>query len=192
LDIKTWQLFFKELISIKEIFNLSNVKVLQSARIILYQLVVLLFLILAATGFLPIIIAGGHLSGVLLIIHVTVAPFFCVFCALSIILWAHAQRFHGMDWTYIVSLRGAKKNKVDTEIKDMFWQKIYFWLFMLASLPAIMSIILSMYPIFGTEGQDFLLQLHRYSTLLMFIVFSLHILTLSEIRDKTKSKGKIA
>ena len=192
LQIKTWQLFFQEFISIKEIFKLENVTVLQSARITSYQLVLILFLIMAASGFLPIIIAGGHLNGVLLIIHVTVAPIFCVFYALSIILWAHAQRFQSKDWTYLLSLKGEMKNKVDTEIKEMFWQKVYFWLFMLASLPAIISIILSMYPLFGTEGQDFLLQLHRYSTLLMFILFSLHILTLSEIPDQSKNKGKIA
>ena len=56
LGIKTWQLFFKEIISVKEIFNIKNITVLQSARIVSYQIVVLLFLILASTGFLPIII----------------------------------------------------------------------------------------------------------------------------------------
>ena len=193
LEIKTWQLFFKGIISFKEISSLKNGKILQSFRSLTYQMVVLLFLLLAASGFLPIIIIGGHLSGVLLIIHLIVAPVFCVLYALSIILWVNTQRFHGEDWTYLVSLKGIRKNnnKVGSVLTKMFWQKIYFWLFMLASLPAIMAIILSMYPFFGTTDNEFLMQLHRYSTLIMFIVFSLHILTLSDTSDTTKNKRKI-
>jgi len=38
------------------------------------------------------------------------------------------------------------------------------------ALPVILSIVLSMFPLFGTDGQEFLLQLHRYSALLFALV----------------------
>ena len=49
-------------------------------------------------------------------------------------------------------------------------QKISFWLIVLVSLPVILSILLTMYPLFGTHGQEVLLYLHEYSALILVLV----------------------
>jgi hypothetical protein len=187
MDKELFGIFYQGIISFKGIFHPKNGEVLNSIRIFNYQLVLLLFLLLAFTGFLPIIIFGGHLSGLVLIVHVTIAPLFCVFYALSLLFWVHFQRFNKDDWHFIVSIR----NKKNIASRQIFWQKVYFWLFMLASIPAILAIILGMYPFFGTQGQEVLLEIHRYSTLIMFIIFALHITSLSQISDNTRNKGKL-
>jgi hypothetical protein len=42
------------------------------------------------------------------------------------------------------------------------------------ALPVILSVVLSMFPLFGTDGQEFLLNLHRYSALLLALVAIVH------------------
>jgi hypothetical protein len=60
-------------------------------------------LLLALTGFLPVLFLGGHLSGALLIIHVTVAPLFALCLSALALLWAHRLRFDEADWHFVLS-----------------------------------------------------------------------------------------
>ncbi len=158
---------------------------LKSLRIISYQLMLISFALLALTAFLPILFLGGHLSGFPLILHVTVAPVFCVTLALTAVFWAHSQRLFSSDWPNL-------KNKIVQRICSLedgiaSWQKIYFWLFLLVSIPAILSIVLGMYPLFGTEGQATLIVIHRYTTLVLFIVAILHTLGLMVVTEKSNN-----
>ena len=168
--------------SFKENIHWKNGDTLNTIRILSYQLTLLFALLMAVTGFLPILILGGHLTGFPLILHVTLAPFFCVALAVSALFWAHSQQFQDEDWSYLKKCQLNMDRNDATNLKS--WQKVYFWLFMLIALPAILSIILSMYPFFGTGGQEALLEIHRYSTLLLFLIISIHIIQVSGIPVK--------
>ena len=156
---------------------------ISTVRIISYQLTLILFILLAISAFIPILIDGGHLTGVPLILHVTIAPFFCITLATSALFWAHSQRIHLVDWTNLKSLILKRFLKFDHELSGM--QKIYFWIFLLVSVPAILAIILSMYNFFGTEGQEVLIIIHRYATLFLFIIATIHTLGLIVIPEKS-------
>ena len=57
-------------------------------------------------------------------------------------------------------------------------QKVTFWLIVFLALPLILSIILSMFPLFGTYWQEYLLALHRYTAIVFFVVVIVHTLSL--------------
>jgi hypothetical protein len=122
------------------------------------------------TGIIPVVILGEQMSGLFLIVHVTLAPFFVVALMLSAIFWAHFQQFDHTDYIYLRDIRNKKEIKNPAKMKQNFWSKIYFWLFLIFSVPAVLSIILSMFPYFGTEGQVTMLNIHRYSTLVLLII----------------------
>jgi len=168
-----------------DLIKFKNDNLLQTMRIISYQLTLISFVLLALTAFLPILIFGGHLSSFPLILHVTIAPVFCLTLALSAVFWAHSQRLFSSDWPNFKSRFIQQVCSLKEGIAS--WQKVYFWLFILISIPAILSIVLGMYPVFGTEGQATLIVIHSYSTLFLFIVATFHTFGLMAVSDK-KSK----
>ena len=152
----------------------STIKFFTRFRKMIYLLTMTFFLILAVTSYLQIVMTGGPLSGWLLIIHVSVAPFFAISLMMAILLWAHLRRFNQQDWQYLQQVVGKKKvPAILTENHDV-WEKLNFWLFMVSAIPAILSIIFQLYPVFDTDGMTCLLQVHRYSTLILFILVLNH------------------
>ena len=148
----------------------SKSDVFKRLRYFFIYITVILFIILALTGVIPVVILGEQMSGLFLIVHVTIAPFFVVALMLTAIFLAHFQQFDHSDFVYLQDLRNNKETKNPAKNQQNFWPKIYFWLFLLFSVPAVLSIILSMFPYFGTEGQITMLNIHRYSTLILSIV----------------------
>jgi len=108
---------------------------------------------LVVTGFLPVIITGGPVSGLILILHVAAGPVFATCLAFLAIILAARFRMQA----------GEMADKV----------KWGFWLIVLFAIPLISSAILSMFPIFGTEGQHILLHLHGYSALLLILTIAI-------------------
>lgn len=106
-------------------------------------LTLLSFLILLITGFGPLFF-GLRLSGWLLVIHATFSPVLIGCLALLSLGWAQGMVFG--DGSDLV-------------------QKGCFWILVFLALPLTLSTILSMFNLFGTEGQDFLLILHRWCAL---------------------------
>jgi len=159
---------------IKNLFNISSrdSRLFEVLRKLFYSLTAIFFVILGLTGFFPVLLFGSHLSGLLLIIHVTVAPLFVLSLMFAILFWANYQQYDVQD---ISTIKTIKKNKNSENDVNSFWEKTYFWLFSIVSLPAILSMILSMYPIFGTDGQVYMLNLHRYTVLFLLIIASFHI-----------------
>ncbi len=140
-----------------------------------YFLTLLSFLILSLTGFLPVIILGSPISGLSLILHVTLAPLFAVSLAVLTLFWAHHHRFNRNDWQRLLYwIRREKAAPVKQQANPDLWQKICFWLIVLLSVPVLSSIILSMYPLFGTANQEFLLHLHGYTALCMLMAMAWH------------------
>ena len=131
---------------------------------------VIFFIILALTGIIPVVILGEQISGLFLIVHVTIAPFFVAALMLTAVFWAHFQQFNHSDFIYLRNLQNKKEVRNSGINQQKFWPKNYFWLFLVFSVPAVLSIILSMFPYFGTGGQITMLNIHRYSTLVLLII----------------------
>ena len=127
----------------------------------------MLFLVLALTGFSPVLFLGSHLSGIMLVIHVTVAPLFAIALSACALLWAHRLRFNDRDWQ-IVEGFGIRVSPV-TGALVRFALKAGFWIILSLSLPLMVTVILGLFPLFGTDGEAMLIRLHGYSALLLLI-----------------------
>jgi len=141
---------------------------LARVRLIVYRMTVICFFILALTGFLPVVFLGEHLTGTLLIIHVTIAPLFALLLAAIALLWAHRLRLREDDWRCLVKL--WKRQRPDKDALSRCLLRAGFWLILLVSLPLILSVILGLYPLFGTEGIELLVSLHAYSALVLTLL----------------------
>jgi hypothetical protein len=119
------------------------------------------FLTLAVTGFLPYFFFGGRVSGYWLMIHVTAGGFFSACAAGWAVLYAERNLF---------GTRGTAA-------------KLCFWIIVILSLLVILSAILNMFKLFGTDWQKILLQTHLYGTIVLSL-FVIAYLYLSATRKK--------
>ena len=149
-------------------FDDSSISRRQAATKSWYILALISIKILAITGFLQVMILGEHMSGFLLLLHMIAAPAFAVAIAILTLLTISDHRFSAEDW------QAFRSRKDNTEAASNFWRKTCYWLIVVSSIPALASIILSMYPIFGTNGQEALLSWHRYATLVLTIAVIFH------------------
>ena len=143
----------------------------QQVRVLFFAIAAASVLVLALTGFIPYLLTGESVSGVSLVLHVAVAPVFAVCMTAVTLLWAHRQRFDAQDLRWLSSI--AQRRNGPTESSGTGRSaalKLSFWA-MVVLAPLIMgSIMLSMYPLFGTPGQRSLLTLHLVSGLLFVVV----------------------
>jgi hypothetical protein len=116
-------------------------------------LLLIAFGTLAVTGFLPVIFTGGPVSGLGLILHATAGPVFAVCLAIVGVM-----------------LAGRFRLASDGQDQKVSWG---FWLIILFAIPLIFSAVVSMLPIFGTEGQHALLHLHGYSAVLLLLTIGI-------------------
>ncbi len=144
-------------------------RIVSIMRKLVYFVALLCFVALAVNGFYPSVVLGKPISGYYLILQVTAGGVFAGCLAVLAVMWAHRCRFDKSDWQRLQRLIRREAS----ESSDL-GQKICFWLIVLLALPVILSIVLSMFPLFGTDGQKFLLQLHRYSALLLALVVIVH------------------
>lgn len=143
-------------------------------RKLVYLLALLCFVVLVITGFYPVLFLNEHLSSYLLMVHATFAPVFAGCLAVLAVMRADNCRFDKTDWPWLQRLLRRAPVASPPDAKYSLVRKICFWLIVVLALPVILSIVLGMFPLFGTEGQEFLLNLHRYSTLLLAAVAILH------------------
>jgi len=144
-------------------------------RKLIYLLALLCFVVLVITGFYPVLVRGEHLGGFLLMLHATFAPVFAACLAVLAVMWADNCQFDKNYWPWLQRVLGREAvNKAGVKKYELL-QKICFWLIVLLALPVILSIVLGMFPLFGTDGQKFLLNLHRYSTLPLALAAIVHI-----------------
>lgn len=141
---------------------------------LIYLLALLCFVVLLITGFGPRLILGKSLSGYWVMAHVTFAPVFALCVAALAVMWAHRCRFDKSDYQALLHLiqRHTQKDAL-CEISELI-RKICFWLICVLAIPLILSIVLSMFPLFGTAGQKFLFHLHRYSALIFALAAIVH------------------
>jgi cytochrome b subunit of formate dehydrogenase len=156
--------------------KLNPVRVL---RKLVYLLALLCFVVLAITGFFPLLALDKHISGYLVMVHATFAPVAAVCLAVLAVMWSPHCHFTRGDWPWFDRLihratlaKGANKGAHGTS-SDL-GQKITFWLIVILALPLMLSIVLSMFPLFGTHGQELLLNIHRYAALAFALAAIVH------------------
>ena len=157
-------------------------------RKLIYLLALLCFVVLAITGFYPTLVSGEHISGYLLMIHATFAPIFAITLAILAVMWSGHYCFTGNDWPWFQKLVQrvtlAESTKKEVKNESCLGQRITFWLILFLALPLILSIVLSMFPYFGTYWQELLLSVHRYTALVFALTAIVHTYLL--IRTKMK------
>ena len=168
---------------IKNFKNYKYSEKLNFAKKLFYLVTLLLFLIMTISSMIPSVLFGDSLSGIFLLIHVTAAPIFALFLAVSAILYSHSFQFNKNDFSNLPT-------ETSTKFSIIFNQngksKLTYWLFVLFSIPLMISTILNMFPLFGTDGQLFLLEIHRYSALILIILVIFHSGLISAM-DKSRS-----
>jgi cytochrome b561 len=145
---------------------------LRRARHLLYGTTLVLFVILAVTGFLQVLLLGEHLSGVLLVVHVTAAPLFALAVAGIAVLWSEKHVFGAEDWYIVTEVFRTRRIGV-REVLPLVLKKLY-WAILFLFVPLVGTVILEVFPIFGTEGEEFLISLHGYTGLLLLLIALAH------------------
>jgi hypothetical protein len=153
-------------------------------RKLAYLVAAVCFMVLALTGFGPRILHGVPLSGWLLMIHATFAPVFAVCVAFLAASWAWQCCFSGADWNWVARFFTLKWKGLLIDC-DFGW-KLTFWAMIILFLPLCLSIVSSMFPIFGTHGQEVLFQIHRFSALVLSLVALVNIYLVLRARCKAE------
>ena len=155
-------------------------------RILVYLVALFSFVILALTGFYPVLILGEHITGYLVMVHATFAPVFAGCLAVLAILWARQCRFTPGDLPWFERLIKLVTLTPRTDEaqrrRSGLGQKITFWLIIFLALPLGLSILLSMYPLVGTHCQEVLLSLHRYTAYVFSLVVIVHTVLLLRMK----------
>jgi cytochrome b subunit of formate dehydrogenase len=144
-----------------------------------YIVAVVCFVLLGLTGFWPVIVHGEHISGWPMILHATLAPIFAICLAILALTWAAQNRFQEGDcpWLYRLLRRVTRLalppqgGPCPCAATSM---KVTFWAIVVLALPLILSIVLSMLPLFGTHWQEFALAAHGWTALIFAVVVLVH------------------
>jgi len=130
-------------------------------------------IVLFITGFVGRLFFGELMTGYTLMLHVGLAPVFVVCLGFIVITWGHQCLLNDTDRQRLASLLCL--NKPDSGgTPDLGW-KLTFWLAMFLAVPASLSMVLGMFPIFGTHGQELLMGLHQYTSLALTLVVMIHV-----------------
>ena len=144
-----------------------------------YLVAAVCFLVLAITGFYPVLVKGEHISGFGMMIHATFAPVFALCMAILAITWAGANRFAAEDCPWMSRLL-RRVTRLQVAADDRPWRcslvlyKAAFWALLFLTLPLVVSIVISMFHILGTDWQRTTLSLHRWVGMVFVIVAIIH------------------
>ncbi len=161
--------------------RLSPVGVL---RKLVYLLALLCFCVLAVNGFYAAVVLGRSISGYWIMLQTTAGGVFAVCVAVLAVMWARRHRFNESDWPWLqrileritlVKRAGEEPlNRSQADGVPGLGQKITFWLIVVLALPLILSMVSSMFTLFGTYWQELLLDTHRYSALALALAAIVH------------------
>jgi len=132
------------------------------------------FLVLAVTSFWASIGWGGPMEGYCLMIHTTCGAVFAVAVAAMLITWAADHAFGAHDFRWLCR-GGCCSTRGDLPAgRFNAGEKIYFWVAGLATLVLLLTMLLSMIHLLGTDGQHLMYDLHRYVALALMIATIWH------------------
>jgi cytochrome b subunit of formate dehydrogenase len=144
-----------------------------------YLVAMVCFIVLAITGFYPVLIQGKHISGFLMMIHATFAPIFALCMAILAITWAGGNRFTAEDCPWMSRLL-RRVTRLQVAADDRPWRcslvlyKAAFWFLLFLTLPLVLSIVVSMFHLLGTPWQRSTLAIHRWIGMVFVIVGIIH------------------
>jgi hypothetical protein len=79
--------------------------------------------------------------------------------------WCGASRFG----------RVSEQHAEETFLPRFFWiPRVMFWMFLLAGFVVMVTMLVSMLPLFGSDGLEILLDIHRYAGLLAVVTLFIH------------------
>lgn len=160
-------------------------------RKLVYLLALLCFLVLLVTGFFPRLFLGKPISGYWLMLHATAAPVFAACLAALAVMWADNCRLNKNYWPWLQRILQRQTKNMRIPEKYELARKLAFWIIMFLALPVILSIVLSMFPLFGTYWQELLAQFHRYCALALALVVIVHTY-LMVLTEAKRTCGKTA
>lgn len=141
--------------------------------------------ILALTGFIPWLILGAPLGGFALMLHVIMTPVFAILITILVLAWAEKHTFNKNSAEFIKAC--IKKEEKAKSLADEFYTKFFFWFMVIFSI-VVATMVFSMYPIFGTIGQEKLLDIHRAGSVSLFIFVVLFTLRFIKLQPAAGSK----
>ena len=147
---------------------------------LVYLLALLCFCVLAVNGFFAAVVLGKSVSGYWIMLQTTAGGVFAVCVAILAVMWARRHRFNEGDWPGLQRILeritlAKRAGEEPLNRSGHLGQKITFWLLVVLALPLILSMVSSMFTLFGTHWQELLLEVHRYSALLFVLVAIVHI-----------------
>ena len=156
------------------IFFDQKLKFFEIVRKLVYLVTLVCFVILAATGFYQPLVSAKHIGGFAMMIHATVAPVFAICIAILAVMWAGNCSFDVKKCRWLAKLLQIQPADNNSCQKYGFLSKLCFWTVTVLALPLILSIVLSMFRVFGTDIQNIFLEIHRYTALIVAMVIILH------------------
>jgi len=161
------------------LFGKDKQKPLDILRRLVYLVALVCCVALAITGFYPLLVLGRHISGYPLMLHATCAPVFSVCLAVLTVMWAGRCAFKQGDCPVTARLVDWLAGRKGAEARPAgpapgLGQKLFFWLLVCLALPLILSVVLSMFPVFGPHQQELLLAVHRYVAVLFVLSAIVH------------------
>ncbi len=178
LDPVRYLVFLFTLLFVEQKWNIIGV-----LRKLIFLLALLCFVVLVITSFVPVIILKKSISGYWLMLHATASPVFSACLAILAVIWADKMQLDKNYWPWLNTIIRRLPRSPEPPHAHELKAKICFWCIIFLALPVILSAVLSMFPLFGTGGQELLLVLHRYSTLLLalFSIVFLYLMALGEM-----------
>ena len=157
----------------------QRVSLLGALKKLCYLVAAVCFVLLGLTGFYPVLVHGAHISGYLMMLHATLAPIFAICLAILAITWAGTNRFEKGDCPRVQRLlRRVTRWRIPAEEGPFKCaataRKVTFWAIMALALPLILSIVLSMLPLFGTHWQELALAVHGWTALVFAVAVLVH------------------
>ena len=157
----------------------QRLSLLGALKKLCYLATAVCFLVLAFTGFWPLLVRGEHISGFPMMIHATFAPIFSICLAILAMTWASRHRFVDGECP---PLRRLLRRVTSLPLPPLegqcdctaVIQKITFWAIMALSLPLILSIALSMLGVLGTHGQEVAMAAHRWTAVIFTVAAIVH------------------
>lgn len=134
------------------------------------------FLLLVVTSFIPVL-KNEQLLSWLLMIHVGLSPVFFLSLLAALFVWGEDCCFGKADceW-FAVALKDPFGDPAGRPATGRFdpLQKVYFWIAGVLGLVLLVTMLLSMVPLFGTGEQHILLDIHRWCALVLLMLTILH------------------
>jgi hypothetical protein len=134
-------------------------------EVFVYWATVLCVALLGVTAFFAVL-RYGVLDGWLLFVHMFGAGALVAVLPLLAITFAEANRFGN----------ASGYGGTETAAVRFFWlPKLMFWLLLVSGLAVSLTMLISMLPVYGTDGMNNLLDVHRYSGLVAVVAMILSV-----------------